>query len=989
MRLVHTLSRTWIAASLVVAGTMIAPVASPQSPQPSSTSSATVPTSGTAAPRAGAPTPIDLDTPPDLPGTGNPVTPPAPTSPATDVGTGRERPQSVSYGVFVKEKSAALVRLSGAVRQACRTRSAETKIASDPAKSKIADAATRDDILGRLVVKARASKEAALTDSLHEELFPPGYALDERNDVWKYLHARATGKKQLPKLPSSYLEEWMKLRATTDVARDELCRRYGPDHASILALPAFEDVALASAAVMSDMKSLVAIDRDVKALITAATAISPILRGDGDPLTGKDIDLEAAGFPYETLVNFSTELLQGLAKLVVERAKYETAAWMLERLGKDMCLPDDDEKPGLRAFKGEMSRYWAPRLCKRAESALLWEYGTSTATLQALRGDIEADVKSWPGHAVGLGLGTVLRTDAKGLCAGKDTAALCMGACPVCNPDRADTHACDVIDPLSCPGNPKTFTALGRAVDGVRNGTAKRLTAILEGRSAPLALSELGDDLAKANAATPATNKAPGKNRLFSDKIAVLACAATLPEVVATYREKLGELGSEESKTRTAALVGFVHAKACFDLVGKGKDLGACLANPADEAACADKLALDSGSLEKLSTLVRLDTSIGGSLRAVDKHAQALAGALKRYEEAAISAKSAIHNWKDVKPPTIDGSALGKGESAADVAQKYLDGVVSAYEIAALREYLTAAIDVGQASVGLADATLDGLLVATDLKGLVPGLCEGTKVDGTSPVCDDSHLTALPDSLKTVKAELQKLDDTLHLFRQIAANDWSHAVTDGLAMLQGQIEDKEDAQVIGRVGAVLIGILSAHDGDEMAVALDAAASPPGGWRRKQATRWALSVSAFPGIFFGGELRNGFYLKQENFNHTTFQMPALALPIGLDLAITPHRYATIGLFVPLIDPAGYLQYDADNDARLPGASLKTALCLGLGVRYAIPTTPFNAMFLGTYRPGFRQAEPDATGTGADAVQFGGLLSVDVTLLELVSGATRAR
>ena len=146
----------------------------------------------------------------------------------------------------------------------------------------------------------------------------------------------------------------MKLRAATDVARDALCRRYGPDHASILALPAFEDVALASAAVMSDMKSLVAIDRDVKALITAATAISPILRGDGDPLTGKDIDLEAAGFPYETLVNFSTELLQGLAKLVVERVKYETAAWMLERPGNDMCLPDDDVTPGLTAIKCEM-----------------------------------------------------------------------------------------------------------------------------------------------------------------------------------------------------------------------------------------------------------------------------------------------------------------------------------------------------------------------------------------------------------------------------------------------------------------------------------------------------------------------------------------------------------------------------------------------------------------------------------------------------------
>jgi hypothetical protein len=174
----------------------------------------------------------------------------------------------------------------------------------------------------------------------------------------------------------------------------------------------------------------------------------------------------------------------------------------------------------------------------------------------------------------------------------------------------------------------------------------------------------------------------------------------------------------------------------------------------------------------------------------------------------------------------------------------------------------------------------------------------------------------------------------------------------------------------------------------MAVALDAVAAPPGGWRNKsEPGTFTFSVTAHPGLFGGAELRWGPYGATHERGGVYGQLPTLAMPIGLEFAWGKEWDwpAPFAIFVPLVDPLAFLDYDVGK-GRLPAPSLKTALSPGIGLRFGFEGTPFSLMPMVVYRPGLRLWKPEVGGNGADALQIGLIGSVDVTLFDFITRGT---
>jgi hypothetical protein len=297
-----------------------------------------------------------------------------------------------------------------------------------------------------------------------------------------------------------------------------------------------------------------------------------------------------------------------------------------------------------------------------------------------------------------------------------------------------------------------------------------------------------------------------------------------------------------------------------------------------------------------------------------------------------------------------------------------------------------------QTSVALAHAAVDlGVAVLeagqhVTQSDLFPGLCRAPdKAD--YPTCgtgqfDKGHavLVGLSRQLATVEAALNR--------------DWSQVVPNTIATVREALAiscaetDKcqRVSHSLARYAGLFTALASDSDPDHAARAIDAAAMPIGGWQRKLIDNTtAVSVAAFPGIATGGEMRWGTYDNTEEAGDWHWAAPTLTLPIGIDFVFNKtavdNTSHSLRVFVSILDPAAYLQYDAEKDGRLPGAQIITALAPGLALRFVPLDSPVSINLFGVYRPGLRADESSVTGSGASALQAGVSLSIDVTLFDL--------
>jgi len=647
--------------------------------------------------------------------------------------------------------------------------------------------------------------------------------------------------------------------------------------------------------------------------------------------------------------------LAALAQVIEDRAKREGIVWFLQRMHESICTlpkePDSGVASGRRsAITKELREHWLPATCSLAEQTdAFLQYGGGNRVLEAFRGAIVSDLKGWPGAAVGLGIATLYWRDLqsrKKLPAGSGT----LFDCALANPQSPHCAA----------------------TDDLRAATEKLVSDLLAGSNAAASLYEYGGAINGLNT-----------TGLFSPELQLAACASSVQLVFQEYGPAVAEATPGRIEQSEALLLSsLVSAPACFRVTGKGWRISDCPAfDPSgvgSDQVCkkgVTQFSVGDGKdrLERLTTLQRWAAHIDGPGRGVLAQAGAMQNAWEAYRASIKSAAGSTES--PLNEANLDVAAVENAETFAQAlraAEAYSSDMARKTQRIRQLKVLQSAATLAHTSVDLGVALTRAGRSVSD-SALFPGL--GSTPDVTTSFDGaEQYLLQLSGALGTIEAAL--------------AEDWGQVVPRAIASARmnarqacgSSPECGQFANSLSRFAGVLVALASESDPDRVAEALDAAAMPIGGWRRKNIQgATTVTVAAFPGlILVGGERRWGQYgATVEHGGDGHWIAPSLSMPVGVDIAKDRHWK----LFISLLDPAAYLQYDPEKEGRLPGAQLTTALAPGLAYRWAPWESPVSFNPFVTYRPGFRAWESSWDGPGANALQVGIAVSVDVTLFNL--------
>ena len=202
-------------------------------------------------------------------------------------------------------------------------------------------------------------------------------------------------------------------------------------------------------------------------------------------------------------------------------------------------------------------------------------------------------------------------------------------------------------------------------------------------------------------------------------------------------------------------------------------------------------------------------------------------------------------------------------------------------------------------------------------------------------------------------------------------------------------------------GSFMLNILSAKSDTAVEAALDELL-PQDAYKLKNAPAFTVALSAFPGLWLGGESVQVYrtdatgnpLTTQPKINKTAFA-PGVYLPIGIDLNIgnkakkstlDQPRYNSWGLLFQVLDLGAVLSYRLNGDQSIstsPNISFKQVLSPGLGFTHHFTNSPL--VFGGgvNYAPELRQVTQAGTSYSANSLRYGLFLTVDVTFFNLTA------
>jgi len=826
----------------------------------------------------------------------------------------------------------------------------------------------------------------------------------------------------------------------------ELCTQSGKP-ASVLDLCAFSAPALANAAVISDEESVRALatyinhrfdglrmvlpSKQTLSLIDVAIAepgISPIFavadkakRIFDEPHTGLDV----AAFTLGAL----DVGLKALATVIVDRAKRESILWFTKRLHEDVC---GGVRPSFSSGYAEVRSFWFPTTCSLAGGSLgFMQYGDADL-MRTLRGAIAADVSAWPTTAVGLSLGASFWADLHGdenlfACA-PDAEEL-----PICTPASLDRLACErrLENRAAC-----------EAVREVRLSGAKLAKSISAGGNASLAMYNFAADIERINALPKAK---AGESRFRSGRMEFLACAAAIPYIFQEYGDLVRQTQPGKlEEARALLLAAITNSPACFDLAGKGFSRQSCrgfsestagavetICPPADNskgsgARIQPVLPWEAaGKIEKLTTILRWSRFMEMPAADLSTRWFAVVDAFRAYRQAAEDMTKALAA-ATVPAMPIDFSGISKADKPADVfdaAQAHAENAARLAERMPKLRVARASLVQARASLELALVFLESAQRAFDTNltldsaASLYGISFEQDKSGTKTASDLVVEALFPGFTASVgikaedlrklfsatRGDLARLSESIETIEAVFADDWGRVVARVVAAMRVDLERScssvqcREACLRGEGPCAIVAKFGQYSGlfaalafesnpDRVAAAIDAAASPGGGYRRKNVPgATTISLGSLAGLSGGAEFRFGTYGGRRETGATPyFAAPTLTLPVGIDFA---RGFGThnLGVFVSAIDPVAYLQYDATAGAKLPAPQLVTVLAPGAWFHASILDSPFTLGLYGVFRPGLRADATSFSLPGAHALQFGVSASVDVTLFDLFSSS----
>lgn len=661
-----------------------------------------------------------------------------------------------------------------------------------------------------------------------------------------------------------------------------------------------------------------------------------------------------------TAVRMAEVGLAALAKVIEDRAKREGIVWFLQTMRDQLCGSDTeptactaascDDK---RNFRSEVRTAWFPATCAlAADTSSFLHYGGGGDLLKALRGALASDLKGWPGAAAGLGFGASLNAS--------------LG---ILQPSLQGSL-------FQCSEESERKKEPCKSILRARRAAEKLLSDLIAGADAPSALFDLSVEVTALNRVGTGFK---------SPAFQAAACAASIPHLFQAHRGASVELKGKPAQMEALLLGALSASPACFPLIGLGIPRS-CPHLGGSGASCAlVNAASASEDLERLSTILRWADHAGTPARALAARWDALHDAAEAY-------RGAVAEWRKPKintmsPPVLDLTKVTEPATLSATVQasgKQLQDSLAILQSSEQVKLVLATLALSRTAVDLA-VSMTSAATSVTSTALYPGLCASVQSCTTVEV---------GDQLKQAGEVLSAISTNLDMVESALRNDWGEAAGRVVASVQAQLKvacqkDQECAKLtekLSRYTGVFVALATENDPEKVARVLDDVALPVGGWRRKLVKdSWVVSIGSIPGFPLGIEGRWGQYgaRKENGFNANGkpyFVAPTLTLPVGID-ASYGLGWGTVALFASLLDPAAYLQYDVSEQGRLPGPQIVTALAPGLWARFAPFKTPFSLNLFLVFRPQLRAWEAQAGGPAADALQFGGSLSVDVTLFEL--------
>lgn len=650
--------------------------------------------------------------------------------------------------------------------------------------------------------------------------------------------------------------------------------------------------------------------------------------------------------------------LAALARVIEDRAKREGLVWFLERMHENVCKDGPTNKQKTTA---EIKKYWLKNMCSLAERrSEFMQYGGGAELLRAFQGAIASDVKMWPGAAAGLSTATLYL---KGL-----------------------NLTPQLTSPLDCHGQERqeattcsTEELVCHSLTALRQSTAKMTGDLLAGVNVGVALDEYA-------AAINALNR--NQSTFFNAKFQAAACAASIPLGFQQYEAEVDEIGLNRFDATKALLLGaLTRSPACFAITGKGWSTTECkvfdVKNGQSTTVCDQTAKLYSeiethpGRIERLTTILRWADELDTPARTIAGRWSVLRDTTKIFANAFEQMQKDVHEPPPT-PPKFDVGAVNDAKTfkeAIAAVQAYTESTSRIFQQSKHVKFLQSSAALAHAGVDFGVAVMAAGKTITS-SNLLPGLCPQGR-------CPDSF-NGFGEGLEV----LVKLSNQLDTIEGALVGDWGNVVPRVIAEIRADVGAacNNDAGCVAlashlsRYAGVFTALATNPDPEATARTLDAAAMPIGGWRRKLVPgATTVSIAAFPGFAMALEGRWGQYgATYERLSDLHFASPTLTLPVGIDMS---WGGKCSHVFFSLLDPAAYLQYDGENQDRLPGAQLITALAPGVSWRI----TPFDAPlsinpFL-MLRPNLRAWESGLSSPAAHALQLGLNVSLDVTLFEL--------
>ena len=233
----------------------------------------------------------------------------------------------------------------------------------------------------------------------------------------------------------------------------------------------------------------------------------------------------------------------------------------------------------------------------------------------------------------------------------------------------------------------------------------------------------------------------------------------------------------------------------------------------------------------------------------------------------------------------------------------------------------------------------------------------------------DSDKVDMANQLERTKQLLGSMDGNralvgslLEVSALLFQGDYAAAVA-GLLALPLFPRDKEPFKTVLKFAPLLTEAGSAQSSDEVAAAIEAAATPAGSWMVRKQKTWALGLGAkasFAG-FYEWNRKTG-----EAGYDTSGGGAGLFMPVGLEvsrsLGDSNHHLGLMAHFLDLGAMTSCRLWDTDDGGTpdtTPEFGFEQVLSLGLGLIYGPGKSPFVFSLSGSYSPGLRSVEKTDT------------------------------